>query len=298
MAFNFATVCTKDDPTTTPEDVVQLKMHMDKQRLIIHEGMQITRFCIFSDYSKEDFLNAMGKWVDDPNMESMSKFMDIKPLPEGVDPSFAIRDLFQNNLFGEHDKTMYCHPRCLPLELTHSVIFSTLPDKGNPAHTSYVLSDEDKKSIIDNQWATLNLCLDWTKTEPTMFLPYFFQFNYGEHDALVEKMYDDEVISKYESFMHFVEGEFDEFVLPMMPSIVGKYFVCNKSKNDELNAAYEENRELVVANWRGTGGEPDAKYLSWDHDWRALTKQTSFVYFDQTDGSPIEQDYWARMRLI
>ena len=145
MAFNFATVCTKDDPTTTPEDVVQLKMHMDKQRLIIHEGMQITRFCIFSDYSKEDFLNAMGKWVDDPNMESMSKFMDIKPLPEGVDPSFAIRDLFQNNLFGEHDKTMYCHPRCLPLELTHSVIFSTLPDKGNPAHTSYVLSDEDKK---------------------------------------------------------------------------------------------------------------------------------------------------------
>ena len=131
-----------------------------------------------------------------------------------------------------------------------------------------------------------------------MFLPYFYQFNYGEHDALVEKMYDDEVISKYESFMHFVEGEFDEFVLPMMPSIVGKYFVCNKSKNDELNAAYEENRELVVANWRGTGGEPDAKYLSWDHDWRALTKQTSFVYFDQTDGSPIEQDYWARMRLI
>ena len=28
----------KDDPTTTPEDVVNLKMHMDKQRLIMHEG--------------------------------------------------------------------------------------------------------------------------------------------------------------------------------------------------------------------------------------------------------------------
>ena len=50
MAFNFATVCMKDDPTTKPEDVVNLKMHMDKQRLIMHEGMQISRFVVLSDY--------------------------------------------------------------------------------------------------------------------------------------------------------------------------------------------------------------------------------------------------------
>ena len=149
MAFNFATVCMKDDPTTTPEDVVNLKMHMDKQRLIMHEGMQISRFVVFSDYDKQDFVDASGKWGDDPNNHSPARFEDVKPLPEGVDPSFAIRQLFKNSLFGKHDKTIYCHPRCVPVELTHSILFSTLPDKGNPNHTSYVLGDDDKKSIDD-----------------------------------------------------------------------------------------------------------------------------------------------------
>ena len=69
---------------------------------------------------------------------------------------------------------MYCHPRCIPMELTHGIMYSSLPDKGDPSHTSYTLSDEDKASITDNNYAVLNLALDWTKTEPTMFLPYFF----------------------------------------------------------------------------------------------------------------------------
>ena len=106
MAFNFATVCMKEDPTTTPEDVVRLKFYLDKQRLIMHEGMQICRFVVFSDYNEQEFVDA-SIWSDDPNNNSPAKFMEVKSLPEGVHPSFAVRDLFKNNLFGEHDKTMY-----------------------------------------------------------------------------------------------------------------------------------------------------------------------------------------------
>ena len=63
------------------------------------------------------------------------------------------------------------------------------------------------------------------------------------------------------------------------------------------NHEYEESRELIEANWRGTGGEPESKYLYWDHDYRAMTKQTSMIFFDTTDGE-IEDDYWASMRLL
>ncbi len=296
MAFNFATVCMKDDPTTTPEDVVNLKMHMDKQRLIMHEGMQICRFVVFSDYDEKEFVDA-SVWKDDPNNHSPGAFVETKPLPEGIDPSFAIRDLFKNNLFSEHDKTMYCHPRCVPVELTHSILFSTLPDKGNPNHTSYVLSDEDKKDIISNNWGTLNLAVDWTNTEPTQFMPYFFQFIYAEQDSLRDKMFDDEIIAKYDTFMHFIEGEYDEFVLPMLPATVGKYYCGDKDMNNTLIEEYEEQRELIEANWRGTGGEPESKYIYWDHDYRGMTKQTSIVYFDETKCKK-EEDYWARMRLL
>ena len=62
------------------------------------------------------------------------------------------------------------------MELTHGIMYSR-QIKVALSHTSYTLSEEDKKSITDNNYAVLNLALDWTKTEPTMFLPYFFQFN-------------------------------------------------------------------------------------------------------------------------
>ena len=84
MAFNFATVCMKDDPTTTPEDVVNLKMHMDKQRLIMHEGMQVCRFVVISDYSQQDFVDAQGQWADDPNNDSPARFITAESLPEGT----------------------------------------------------------------------------------------------------------------------------------------------------------------------------------------------------------------------
>ena len=270
---------------------------MDKQRLIMHEGMQISRFTVFSDYDKQDFVDASGSWADDPNNDSPARFEDVKPLPEGVHPSFGIRQVFKNSIFSEHDKTMYCHPRCVPMELTHSILFSSLPDKGNPNHTSYVLSDEDKKEIISNNWATLNLAFDWTNTEDTQFMPYFFQFVYDEHETLTDKMFNDEIISKYDTFMHFIEGEYDEFVLPMLPATVGKYYCGDKEMNDRLIEEYEESRELIEANWRGTGGEPDSKYLYWDHDYRSMSKQTSIVYFDETKCKK-ENDYWARMRLL
>ena len=64
MAFNIATTCMKGDPNRTPSDVVRLKLHLDKQRLIMHEGMQLCRYVIFSDYTNEEFLDAAGGWAE------------------------------------------------------------------------------------------------------------------------------------------------------------------------------------------------------------------------------------------
>ena len=77
-------------------------------------GMQISRFVVFSDYDEKDFVDA-SVWSTDPNNHSPARFMEVKPLPEGTHPSFAVRSLFKNNLFSEHDKTMFCHPRCIPI---------------------------------------------------------------------------------------------------------------------------------------------------------------------------------------
>lgn len=298
MAFNVATVCLKDDPTTTPEDVVRLKLSMDANRLIMHEGMQISVLNVFTDYDKKDFLEVQPRWAsdeEDPNVPSLMRLHEIPS--EFTHPSHAVKHVFKNDRFGEHDKIMVMHPRVKWRNLGHSIVFSTLPDKGNPNHSSYKLSEEDRKAIIENNWSTLNLAVDWTESEATQFMPQFFQFNYGEHDAFVEKMYDG-TMDKYETFMHFVEGEYDEFVLPMMPAVLGKYYACNHAKNLELNEMYEKNvRPLFPDLWRGTGGDEEAKYVSFNHDWRDMTKQCSLLFFDETDG-PISDDYYAQMYLV
>lgn len=300
MAFNVATVCLKDDPTTTPEDVVRLKLSMDANRLLVHEGMQISKLSVFTDYEKSDFLAVQPRWNNvedegDPNVPSGMQFNAIEG--EFVHPSHAVKHVFKNDRYGEHDKIMVMHPRVKWRNLGHSIVFSTLPEKGNPNHTSYKLAEEDRKAIIENNWATLNLAVDWTESEATQFMPQFFQFNYGEHESFVEKMFDG-TMDKYETFMHFVEGEYEEFVLPMMPAVLGKYYSCDHAANKNLNEMYEKNvRPLFPDQWRGTGGEEEAKFLSFEHDWRDMTKQCSLLFFDETAG-PISDDYYAQMYLV
>jgi hypothetical protein len=297
MAFNVSTICLRDDPTTNPEDVVKLKLSMDANRLIMHEGMQISKLCVFTDYTEEDFIAVTPRFKDDVNNESMMHRIALEP-ETYKDCSMAAKHLFKNDKFMEHDKVMYIHPRVQWRNLGHSIIFSTLPDKGNPNHSSFTISEEDRKVIIENNYASMNFCVDWTESEGTQFMPQFFQFIYDEHKELTAKMFDGETLEKYDTFMHFLEAEYDEFVVPMMPATLGKYYACDHAKNKELNEMYEKNvRPLFPTLWRGTGGDEEAKYCSFGHDYRDMTKQTSLLFFDETEG-PIQDDYWARMYLL
>lgn len=298
MAFNMATTCMKGDPDRTPADVIRLKIALDRQRLLVHEGMILTRFCVLTDYTPEDFLEEEAYFKDDPHAVSSFTHVGVEPLKEGEHPSFATRHVFKNTKFGPMDKTMFIDCKVIPRGVSHSILFSSLPDKGNPNHSSFTIGEEDRKEIITNNWATLNYCVDWTDTEPTALLPYFFQHQYGDHEALVEKMNDDEVTSKYETFQHFIEGEYDEYVLPFQPAIIGKYYATNKEKNLALNEAYEKNvRSQYPEQWRGTGGDEEAKYIEFEHDWRDVTKQTSMLYIDETD-APMHEDYYLRLWVL
>ena len=298
MAFNIVTVCMKGDSHRTPEDVIRLKIHLDRQRLIIHEGMQLARFCVLSDYTEEDFLAVEPAFESDPHHVSNFSLVSVPSLADDEHPSFATRHVFKNDKFGEKDKTMFVDCKVIPRGVSHSILFSSIPDRGNPNHTSYTIDEEDRKEIIMNNWATLNYCVDWTETEDTQLLPYFFQHNYGDHEALVEKMNDAEVTSKYPTFTHFIEGEFDEFLLPFQPAIIGKYYACNVEKNKALNEAYEKNvRPQYPDQWRGTGGDEEQKYIEFEHDWNDITRQTSMLYIDETD-APMHQDYYLRLWVL
>ena len=303
MAFNLTTLCMKDDPNVTPHDVHNLKTYLDKQRLIYHEGMQICRFTVISDYDESEFTDIDVFADDHANLSSARLLKTMYSDQEVPHPSFHQREIFKNALFANGDKTMFIDANVIPQGLMHSVLFSSLPEKGDPNHTTYELAEDQQQKIKDNNWATLNMALDWTETEQTMFLPYFYQHIYGDHADFVSKMFDKDIISKYETFAHFIEGEYEEFLLPMQPGVVGKYFVDDKERNDELNAMWEKNiRPSFPAQWRGLGGDEDAHYIHWEHDYRDLTKQTSLLYLDRGASGDLKDrmtsDYWLRLWIL
>lgn len=292
----------KDDPCVTPEDVHALKTHLDRQRLIVHEGMQICRFVVISDYDMEDF-EKLDIYDGDPANVSPVKFLKAQYSDQEVPHhSFHQREIFKNTLFGSHDKTMFIDANVMPRGLMHSILFSSLPEKGDPSHTTYELAEDQKEKIKENNWATLNIPLDWTETEQTMFQTSFYQHIYNDHPDFVEKMFDKDIISKYETFAHFIEGEYEEFLLPMQPGVVGKYFVGDKDRNDDLNKAWEKNvRPSFPAQWRGMGGDEDASYIHWEHDYRDMTKQTSLLYLDRgASGDLVDpsSDYWLKLWIL
>ena len=302
MAFNLTTLCMKDDPNVTPEDVHALKTHLDRQRLIVHEGMQICRFVVISDYDMEDF-QKLDIYDGDPANISPVKFLKAQYSDQEVPHhSFHQREIFKNTLFGSHDKTMFIDANVMPRGLMHSILFSSLPEKGDPAHTTYELAEDQKEKIKENNWATLNMPLDWTETESTMFQTSFYQHIYGDHADFVQKMFDKDIISKYETFAHFIEGEYEEFLLPMQPGVVGKYFVGDRERNDNLNEMWEKNvRPSFPAQWRGIGGDEDSQYIHWEHDYRDMSKQTSLLYLDRgASGDLVDpnSDYWLKLWIL
>ena len=59
--------------------------------------------------------------------------------------------------------------------------------------------------------------------------------------------------------------------------------------------------DFIFAQWRGLGGDEDAHYIHWEHDYRDMaTKQTSLLYLDRGASGGLKEDrmtsdYWLRL---
>jgi hypothetical protein len=65
----------------------------------------------------------------------------------------------------------------------------------------------------------------------------------------------------------------------------GGYYVDDRAKNKEVNDLYEDIvRPEFTADpslWRGMGGEPEAKFIEFTHEYRDITKQCSFLVLER-----------------
>lgn len=277
MAFNIVTVVTSDDPTRTLEDAKRLKLSLDRERIFMSDGVLQTKFYVVTDLPRESFAEGFG--VGKPKLIQFEREGDNDTLH---DPSFYQRYIFDNHYFGSDDKVLFVDTNCVVRDLMQTVVYAGLPDKGDPRHCQYDLTDEQEKLIKDEDLSTLFLQKDWTGRCDTMFMPWFYAFNYGSMKDFAEGMFDDDKIKNYKTFMHFIEEEFDGFVLQQPPGLTGPYVIGDEDANEDINQAYiKECQPHFPEQWRGLGGDEDALFISYEHEYRDISRQCSILYLDR-----------------
>jgi hypothetical protein len=75
--------------------------------------------------------------------------------------------------------------------------------------------------------------------------------------------------------------------------VFAPYYVSNKERTDALNEQWDTNvRPFFPDAWVGHGGEEEAPFLEWNHEYRDVTKQVQFLYLDTNNGENRPEEDW------
>ena len=93
---------------------------------------------------------------------------------------------------------------------------------------------------------------------------------------------------EYDTFMHFLESECTHekvwIYLSFRLVVQVPLYINDEDANEELVVKFEENVNYIFVQWRGHVEEMSARYLSFGHEYRTHSNQTSFMYFVGSEG--------------
>ena len=295
MAMHIVTSCTTDDSTRSLEDVRRLKKSLDRQRALTTDSPWT--FSIITDYDRKTIREVLG--------ERTKVIMVEREDAEDVfhDPSFYLVYAFNNYNFNSEDKVVYLDANVVVKNPVISLLYDGLPDRGDCQHASIdTLTFEQRERIEAENLPAIYQCEDWTGKGDTKYFPHFMMFHYGQNAELTDFMMMENIeeIQKYPTFQHMLEDKFVGEFIRTQAGAVGPYRVNDEDYNQDLIHAYEKNVRPHFANdeYGCPGGEEEELYISIDHHYRDMARQTRMVYLDRPDNVKPEEDYFLELYII
>ena len=291
-------VKTKDNGVKT-EDVKRFWKSVQRQRITrpTEDGIRLARLNIFTD-------DPEGL-PDDKGTRIVPFFPDSKV----TDPAYHKIALFENDLFGEGTKTVVLDPRLSIRDFSLMEIAAGLPDAGTTDETNFTFTDEEKSSIAENMTVFTQQATNWWSNNITSeyhhaYLGFvqggwsFLKEAWETNSASIQEQYPGE--GGFQSWLEtFIESN-KVMVLPMEIGILAPYSINNQVQNtlynDEFEAKVRPHIDNTDTPWRGLGGEQEAKLFEFDHEYRTVSKQVSFLYFEGEDEP--ESDTWCDLWIL
>lgn len=277
MAIELVVVKTKDNGVTT-EDVNRFKLSLERMRVLRDLGMQLCRLNIITD-DKEG--------IDTDEFTRIIPYLGNEKI---TNPKFHELEVHNyDDFFGGGTKVMYFDTNFVARDLISAFCFDGIPDRGTTHESSHQFTAEEITNITENNLPFLQLGNNWTALEDNApkYFAGFTGFVAGDTRDLYRKFMQDPegYQEKYSTPVEFYEHEFDGFILPVIDGTIGEYHVGDVAKNKKINDKYEDIvRPQFESNpnlWRGMGGEPEAKFIEFNHEYRDITKQCSLLYLNR-----------------
>ena len=298
MPMELVIVKTKDNGVET-EDVKRFWKSMERQRITRpnEDGIRLARLNIFTD-DPEGLPESDG-----------TRIVPVFPDKLVTDPAYHKVALFENSMFGEGTKTMVVDPKLIVKDFSLMEIAAGLPDAGTTEETNFTFTDEEKSSIAENMTVFTQQAPNWWSNDSTTsFHHSYLGFVQGGWSFLREE-WENNSVSIQEQFPgehgfqkwleSFIESN-QVMVLPMEIGILSPYAVNNRVQNTLYNDEFEQIVRPHIDNtetpWRGLGGEQESKLFEFDHEYRTVSKQVSFLYLEGEDEP--ESDTWLDLWVL
>jgi len=269
----------------TSEDVNRLKLSLDRQRTLDNDGMSVARLSCYTD-------DATG----------LDEGIRVIPLMKDAD---IIHDewykvlLWDGDMKGlrEESKCTIVDARVVARNMCTSVVYEGLPHKGTTDECNFTFTTEETESIKANDTSFFYQERNWMEDGDTQYFPHFIGFVQGNGKYIVDNFVADKagIQAKYgTNVQQYIEDQIAEnhgMILNTMHGMIGQYHINDEFANLEINQKWETNvRPSYPEDWRGQGGDMDAKFISYDHEYRTITQQCSFVHLKGTD-NPVSDRY-------
>ncbi len=283
MAVNIIILKTEENHITA-DDVNCFNMSMLRQSAVTNQDNVI--------------MSKIICYTDDPtDIDSDVKIIPLERRDEveydvwyNLDPhDFSLKGIYNG------DKTIVLgatggkpHAR----DMVSNIVLDTLPSRGTTQHSNHPFTVAEAEEIRTENKYSIQQSWDWQDISDNEYLGDYIGFTQGDTRFLLTNFNKDPagIQKEYgEDIQRYIEDQYkaeDFFVMKTPAAYTGYYSVNNRQQNEVYNQQFEERIRPVfhdssdVYAWRGIGGDEEAPYLAYDHDWYRLTKQTSIVFFD------------------
>lgn len=258
----------------TAEDINRLHLEMSRKRIftMTAPNQEINLHCLTDD--------ATGI---DPEV----KIIDYVPNENVTNPRFEMLQFMDTtNGFDPHDKIILWDAMLHPLDLCQTRVIAGFPPAGDHREALDYIPDMDLElgmKIKNESLPFMQMVSKWWDIEDgeLSYEDWYVSFNGNDCSHLCRKFEEDPQAAQEMSFAEFLSTNFKGVLLPTEPGAFSPYYVGNKEKTDELNTQWETNvRPYFPDAWTGHGGEEEAPFLEWNHEYRDVSKQVKFLYLN------------------